>query len=98
MEGYFPLTVGLTELWHSVTVSNFKKRSNYPPYNIRKVNDEQYTIELAVAGFEEVAWYRSCWRKLLLQGLKTKMPVKALFIRLAARNFVKKFVLSDDMV
>jgi molecular chaperone IbpA len=30
-----------------------KALTNYPPYNIKKVNDNQYIIELAVSGFSK---------------------------------------------
>lgn len=49
-----PATVGfdsvfkrLEELSHQAA----KAASNYPPYNIKKVADNKYVIELAVAGF-----------------------------------------------
>lgn len=29
------------------------KHSTYPPYNIKKINEEQYVIEIAVAGFDK---------------------------------------------
>lgn len=45
------LSVGFDTLFDSIfdNVST----SNYPPYNIIKHNDENFTIELAVAGFEK---------------------------------------------
>ena len=45
----FDRTFGTLELLANART----KEANYPPYNIRKVTDDQYTIELAVAGFEE---------------------------------------------
>ena len=45
------LSVGFDNIFDSLfdNVST----SNYPPYNIIKHNDENFTIELAVAGFEK---------------------------------------------
>ena len=64
-----PFSVGFDRTIDTLSLlANSKQTSNYPPYNIRKVNEEQYTSEGIVH-----------------QGL-------------AARNFVKKFVLSDDMI
>ena len=49
-----PFSVGFDRTIDTLSLlANSKQTSNYPPYNIRKVNEEQYTIELAVAGFEE---------------------------------------------
>ena len=49
-----PFSVGFDRTIDTLSLlANSKQTSNYPPYNIRKVNEEQYTIEVAVAGFEE---------------------------------------------
>ena len=81
-------------------LANSKQTSNYPPYNIRKVNEEQYTIELAVAGFEESEVdIEAVGENLTITGSKDKDASEGIVHQgLAARNFVKKFVLSDDMV
>ena len=50
-----PFAVGFDRTFDALSImANSKSQSiNYPPYNIRKVSDEKYTIELGVAGFEE---------------------------------------------
>jgi len=80
--------------------ANSKQTSNFPPYNIRKVTEEQYTIELAVAGFEESEVdIEVIGENLTITGSKDKDASEGIVHQgLAARNFVKKFVLSDDMV
>ena len=45
--GYEDTYNKLTKLHDDIT----KNIPNYPPYNIRKVEDNKYVIELAVAGF-----------------------------------------------
>jgi molecular chaperone IbpA len=44
-----PFSVGFDELFKLVNQTN----PSYPPYNIVKASDTEYTIELAVAGFSE---------------------------------------------
>ena len=50
-----PFTIGFDRTFDTLSLlANSKQQaSNYPPYNIRKVSEDKYTIELAVAGFEE---------------------------------------------
>jgi molecular chaperone IbpA len=51
---YDPFSVGFDGMWKRLNQfqdSLAKTASNYPPYNIRKVDENRYTIELAVAGF-----------------------------------------------
>ena len=49
-----PFSVGFDRTIDTLSLlANSKQTSNYPPYNIRKISEEQYTIEVAVAGFEE---------------------------------------------
>jgi molecular chaperone IbpA len=45
--GYEPMVKRMNELSQSIS----KSIPNYPPYNIVKVDDNKYVIEMAVAGF-----------------------------------------------
>ena len=96
-----PFAVGFDRTFDALSImANSKSQSvNYPPYNIRKVSDEQYTIELAVAGFDEQDIDVEVEGETLT--IKGKNPNEAseglLHQGLAARSFVRKFVLSDDM-
>ena len=102
--GLRPFTVGFDDMFDHFDMLTTQLPSmtatNYPPYNIRKVNDEQYTIELAVAGFEESELdIEAAGENLTVTGSKDKDASEGIVHQgLAARNFVKKFVLSDDMV
>lgn len=49
-----PNSIGFDNLFRNLEAAQkqFTKAAlNYPPYNIKKVNDNKYVIELAVAGF-----------------------------------------------
>ena len=50
-----PYAVGFDRSLNALSslATSKSQTSNYPPYNIRKVSDDQYTIELALAGFDE---------------------------------------------
>ena len=96
-----PFAVGFDRTFDALSImANSKSQSvNYPPYNIRKVSDEQYTIELAVAGFEEEhVDVEVQGETLTISGKRPNEASEGLVHQgLASRNFVRKFVLSDDI-
>ena len=76
-----------------------KNIPNYPPYNIKKVEENKYTIELAVAGFSK--------SELTIELEEDKLIVKGnaadaneedfLFKGIATRNFTRTFALNDHI-
>lgn len=49
-----PSTIGFDNLFKNLEAAQrsiSKMAANYPPYNIKKVDDNKYVLELAVAGF-----------------------------------------------
>ena len=97
-----PFAVGFDRTFDTLELlaSSRAKETNYPPYNIRKISEDQYTIELAVAGFEEKDLdIELVEETLTINGNRPKESGEGLLHQgLAARDFIKKFVLSDDMV
>ena len=97
-----PFTIGFDRTFDTLSLlANSKQQSsNYPPYNIRKVSEDKYTIELALAGFEEKEIdIEAAGENLTIKGSKAKDASEGLVHQgLAARDFTKTFVLSDDMI
>tara|TARA_Y100001934_G_scaffold277182_1_gene375381 strand:+ start:123 stop:572 length:450 start_codon:yes stop_codon:yes gene_type:complete len=97
-----PFTIGFDRTFDTLSLlANSKQQtSNYPPYNIRKLSEDKYTIELALAGFEEKEIdIEAAGENLTIKGSKDKDASEGLVHQgLAARNFTKTFVLSDDMI
>lgn len=97
-----PFAVGFDRTFDALALlaSSRANDTNYPPYNIRKISEDQYTIELAIAGFEEKDIdIELAEENLTIKGNRPKEATDELLHQgLAARDFVKKFVLSDDMV
>ena len=97
-----PFTIGFDRTFDTLALlANSKQQtSNYPPYNIRKLSEDKYTIELAVAGFEESEIdIEAAGENLTIKGSKDQDASEGLVHQgLAARDFNKTFVLSDDMV
>ena len=73
--------------------------SNYPPYNIVKYNDNDYGIEVAVAGFskEEIV-VTVDQDQLKIAGTKVEAETKEYLHRgLAARDFEQTWTLAEYM-
>lgn len=82
-----------------------KAVSNYPPYNLKKIDDNKYVIEMAVAGFSkhdieiEIAD-----EKLTIKGNSEFDPEGAegipamIYQGLAMRPFTRTFTLADNVV
>lgn len=84
--------------------------SNYPPYNIKKIDENKYVIEMAVAGFSrqdlELELAES---KLIIRGnVKSGEPAEQdskgewtwpqiLYQGLAMRPFTRQFTLNDNV-
>ena len=97
-----PFAVGFDRTFDSLALlaSSRANETNYPPYNIRKLSEDQYTIELAVAGFEEKDMdIELVEETLIIKGNRPKEAGEGLLHQgLAARDFIMNFILSDDMV
>tara|TARA_B100001057_G_scaffold464393_1_gene519545 strand:- start:3579 stop:4028 length:450 start_codon:yes stop_codon:yes gene_type:complete len=97
-----PFAVGFDRTFDTLSIlANSKtQNTNYPPYNIRKLPEEKYSIELAVAGFDEKDIdIEVSEQNLTIDGRKSdEMNENLIHQGLASRNFNRKFVLSEDMV
>lgn len=75
-----------------------KNIPNYPPYNIKKVADNRYVIELAVAGFAksdiEVTFEDN---KLIISGKSQEDNDNFLFKGIANRAFTRTFLLDEHI-
>ncbi len=77
-----------------------KNIPNYPPYNIRKVDDKHYVIEMAVAGFgQNEIDIEIDGGKLIVKGnvQSTEAEDDFLFKGIAARAFTRTFALNDQV-
>jgi molecular chaperone IbpA len=77
-----------------------KNIPNYPPYNIRKVDDTHYVIEMAVAGFgQNEIDIEIDGGKLVVKGNVASQDAddSFLFKGIAARAFTRTFALNDQV-
>ncbi len=105
LERFMGLSVGFDSMFNRLM--NFpttQQESGYPPYNIRKVDDYNYVIEIALAGFSEsdieveVADGVISVRSLGEKGKQNLDTPDYVHRGIANRSFSKSWTLSDDMV
>ena len=93
--------VGFDDNWNRMAKLHddlTKNIPNYPPYNIRKVEDNKYVIELAVAGFAKSDVEITLdGNKLIISGASSDDQENFLFKGIANRAFTRTFALDDHI-
>lgn len=77
-----------------------KNIPNYPPYNIKKVDENKYVIEIAVAGFaQQDIEIEIDGDKLIVKGNTTSDEKEDAFLfkGIANRAFTRSFALNDQV-
>lgn len=77
-----------------------KNIANYPPYNIRKVDDNNYIVEIAVAGFSKSDLDIDLFDgKLTVTGRSTKTATEDYLHKgIGTRDFTRTFVVDVSIV
>lgn len=96
----FPRFIGFENLFDELEMASNTSNQGYPPHNIIKIDDENYEIQLAVAGFKESDIDITLHNGLLkISGSKstsTKDP-QYVFQGIANRQFDRTFRLADHV-
>ena len=84
-------------------VTHQAESTGYPPYNIEKQGDYNFTIEMALAGFDKKDIEIEVAEGVLtVKSLKDKdtntTDDYTLYKGISQRNFTRKFTLADDIV
>ena len=95
------ITVGFDSMFDRLfgDIQRTETASGFPPYNIRKDEEEKYTIEMAVAGFSQEDLEVELKEGVLTIRSKSEKEEKEYLHRgIARRAFSRSFTLSDDIV
>jgi len=97
------LSVGFDSVFDRFFNMDLSRDSGYPPYNIRKINDLQYSIEIALAGFsKDDIEVELTDGNLAVRSTEDKASEDSddSFVHkgIAKRAFMRQFSLSDDIV
>ena len=96
-------SVGFDSVFDRFFDMDTNREQGYPPYNIRKVNDIQYVIELAIAGFSKDDIEVELTDGLLAIRSKDRKEEEEdsdSFVHkgIARRSFSRTYTLSDDVI
>ena len=96
--------IGFNRLFDEMnrTFANSRSSDNYPPYNIAKLDDTHYVIEIAVAGFgEEEIDVELKENSLIVKGVKAKKEqdseTEYVHKGISTRGFERNFTLADNV-
>lgn len=101
LSSLFHTSIGFDHLYKMLEeATNTAASSNYPPYNIIKINELHYRISLAVAGFDknelEITLYNTLLKIKSVLCKDTK-EIHFLYKGIATRSFEKKFQLAENI-
>ena len=106
-EPFKPFSIGFDNLFNDfdrMLSFNSSSINHYPPYNIRKLNDTDYIIELAVAGFgKKDIEVKSVENTLTIKSVDKKQEVldkdeSVLHQGISKRSFTRSFTIADDVI
>ena len=106
-EPFKPFSVGFDNLFDDfdrIYKFNSDSINHYPPYNIRKINDTDYVIELAIAGFgKKDIEVKSQENTLTIKSKDKKEEVSdkdesILHRGISQRSFKRSFTVAEDVV
>ena len=106
-EPFKPFSVGFDNLFDDfdrIYKFNSESINHYPPYNIRKINDTDYVIELAIAGFgKKDIEVKSQENTLTIKSTDKKDEVldkdeSVLHRGISQRSFKRSFTVAEDVV
>ena len=95
-------SVGFDSVFDRFFDMDLTRDSGYPPYNIRKINEAQYVIEIALAGFskEDIEVEVTEGNLAIRSKEEKETDEDDSFVHkgIAKRSFLRSFTLSDDII
>ena len=99
---FIPYSIGFDNLFDRLFDIDLESSNSYPPYNISKVDDNNYIIEMALAGFNkddiEIELADS---ELTVRSKKredSNNDVNLIHQGISHRSFNRKFTLSEEIL
>jgi len=95
-------SVGFDSIFDRFFDMDTTRDSGYPPYNIRKINEAQYVIEIALAGFskDDIEVEVTEGSLAVRSKKEEEMNGDDSFVHkgIAKRSFLRSWTLSDDII
>jgi molecular chaperone IbpA len=97
-----PSLIGFDRMFDEIqrVSESAKKAVSFPPYNLKKVSDNQYQLEMAVAGFSKTDIDITIeGDQLIVKGeVKADPNANYIYKEIAERAFERSFTLADSVV
>ena len=92
-----PFFIGFDRMFNRLT-NTTNQQSGFPPYNVRKVDEDTYVVELAVAGFNkdsiDITEHNGT---LTIKGERPEDVEEYVHKGIAGRKFTRTFTLAEYM-
>lgn len=92
--------VGFDSLFDQLIRLSEHQQTNYPPFNVAKISEDKFYVELAVAGFGEGdIKIEVTNRSLVVKGSKLAVdePIEYLYKGISDRSFIREFTLAEHV-
>ena len=100
-ETYSPVSIGFDDMWKTLDSLASNPQSNYPPYNIIKLDDERQQLQVALAGFLKDDIVVALEKNVLnISVSKDYQLAEGEYVHrgIALRSFSRNWQLSEDTV
>ena len=99
---FIPYSIGFDNLFDRLFDIDLESSNSYPPYNISKVDDNNYVIEMALAGFnKDDIEIELSDAELTVRSKKredSNKDVNLIHQGISHRSFNRKFTLSEEIL
>jgi molecular chaperone IbpA len=93
--------IGFDNIFEELIRGNAQQSNNYPPYNIVQINEDEYMISVAVAGFSPDKLSVTKDRNfLIIEGTHSTEPSEITYLHkgISERGFRREFQLAEHVV
>ncbi len=97
-ESYTPVSIGFEDMFKRLDALAANPTSNYPPYNLVRLDDEKQQLQLALAGFSREDIEVSVERKVLNINVQKAHQEVGEYVHkgISSRTFSRNWQLSED--
>ena len=97
-ESYTPVSIGFEDMFKRLDALAANPTSNYPPYNLVRLDDEKQQLQLALAGFTREDIEVSVERKVLNINVQKAHQEVGEYVHkgISSRTFSRNWQLSED--
>lgn len=99
---FTPYSIGFDNLFDRLFEMDIDSSNSYPPYNISKINDNNYLIEMALAGFNknDIEIELADGELTVKSNKKDSSDTNISLIHqgISRRSFIRKFTLSEEIL